>query len=309
VGGVAAALDLPGADDPVDARTLPEDPDELAATVERASVFGRVTPAQKRAMVRALHRRGHTVAMTGDGVNDVLALKDADVGVAMGSGSGATRSVAQIVLLDDAFATLPAVVAEGRRVVGNIERVARLFVTKTMYSLLLSVLVGVAHLPFPFLPRQLSLVGGLSIGIPGFFLALAPNRDRARPGFVRRVLRGAVPAGALAAAASFSAYALARANHGSPLREDRTTAVIALSVVVFWLLAIVARPWVWWRVALVIAMVALLVAALFVPFAAHFFALYPQNLENNLVGLGIGAAAAALLEIAWRWPHTISHGE
>ncbi|MFL6077336.1 MAG: HAD-IC family P-type ATPase [Mycobacteriales bacterium] len=299
VGAVAAALDLPGADHPVDARTLPEDPEELAATVERASVYGRVTPAQKRAMVRALHRRGHTVAMTGDGVNDVLALKDADVGVAMGSGSGATRAVAQIVLLDDSFATLPAVVAEGRRVVGNIERVARLFVTKTMYSLLLSVLVGVAHLPFPFLPRHLSLVGGLSIGIPGFFLALAPSRDRARPGFVRRVLRGAVPAGVLAAAATFAAYALARANHGSPLREDRTTAVIALSVVVFWLLAIVARPWVWWRVCLVVAMAALLVGALFVPFAAHFFALYPQNLDNNLIGLGIGAAAAVLLTISY----------
>ena len=127
-------------------RQLPEQPDALADTLEEYTTFGRVRPDQKRAMVRALQSRGHTVAMTGDGVNDVLALKDADIGVAMGSGSPATRAVAQIVLLDNKFATLPYVVGEGRRVIGNIERVSNLFLTKTVYSVLLAVLVGLAGL-------------------------------------------------------------------------------------------------------------------------------------------------------------------
>ena len=147
-------------------------------------MFGRVTPQQKRAMVRALQARGHTVAMTGDGVNDALALKDADIGVAMGSGSDATRAVAQLVLLDSTFDALPPVVAEGRRVLGNIERTSGLYLTKTVYAMLLALATGVAGFVFPFLPRHLTLVGALTIGIPSFFLALAPN-TRAVPAGVR----------------------------------------------------------------------------------------------------------------------------
>src|SRR6185436_728037 len=157
VGAVAATLGLEG--ETMDARKLPDTPDQLADTLEEYTTFGRVRPDQKRAMVHALQSRGHTVAMTGDGVNDVLALKDADIGVAMGSGSPASRAVAQIVLLDNSFATLPHVVAEGRRVIGNIERVANLFLTKTVYSVFLAVAIGIAQIPFPFLPRHLTLVG------------------------------------------------------------------------------------------------------------------------------------------------------
>ena len=134
VGAVAREVGLPGAGDAVDARTLPEDRDELAEVLEHHSVFGRVTPQQKRAIVGALQSRGHVVAMTGDGVNDALALKDADIGIAMGSGAAATRAVAQLVLLDNKFSTMPGVVAEGRRVIANIERSANLFVTKTVYA-------------------------------------------------------------------------------------------------------------------------------------------------------------------------------
>src|SRR5206468_4370799 len=171
----------------------------------------RVTPAQKRSMVGALRSRGHTVAMTGDGVNDVLALKDADIGVAMGAGSPASRAVAQIVLLDNRFATLPHVVAEGRRVLGNIERVASLFLTKTVYAVLLSIATaavaltadeGLQGLRFPFLPRHLTLISTLTIGVPAFVLALAPSAQRVAPGFVSRVLRFAVPAGIACAAAA-----------------------------------------------------------------------------------------------------------
>ncbi len=140
VGAVAGSLGLHG--ETMDARKLPADPEALADTVQEYTTFGRVRPDQKRTMVHALQSRGHTVAMTGDGVNDVLALKDADIGVAMGSGSAASRAVAQIVLLDNKFATLPYVVGEGRRVIGNIERVSNLFLTKTVYSVWLALLVG-----------------------------------------------------------------------------------------------------------------------------------------------------------------------
>ncbi len=182
VGAIARELGMEGADEPVDARTLPEDREELGGVLEQHSVFGRVTPQQKRAMVLALQAHGHTVAMTGDGVNDALALKDADIGVAMGSGSDATRAVAQLVLLDSTFDALPSVVAEGRRVLGNIERTSGLYLNKTVYAMLISLAIGVAGFAFPFLPRHLTLVGAITIGIPSFFLALAPNTDRFRPG-------------------------------------------------------------------------------------------------------------------------------
>jgi len=179
VAAVAGLVGVPGADTPVDARTLADDPAALGGVLEQRSVYGRVVPRQKRAMVEAMQARGHVVAMTGDGVNDVLALKEADLGIAMGSGSAASRAVARLVLLDGRFASLPQVVAEGRRVIANIERVAKLFVTKTVYAMLLAVATGVAGLPFPFLPRHLTLVGSLTIGIPAFFLALEPNTRRA----------------------------------------------------------------------------------------------------------------------------------
>ena len=163
--------------------------------------------------------------MTGDGVNDVLALKDADIGVAMGSGSEATRAVAQIVLLDNSFATLPSVVAEGRRVIGNITRVANLFLTKTVYSVLLALLVVVWQVPYPFLPRHLTLLSTLTIGVPAFFLALAPNNERARPHFVRRVMRFAAPTGVIAGTATFVTYLrLAAATTPGPARGTRRPA-------------------------------------------------------------------------------------
>ena len=190
VSAVAARAGMPQAGDPVDARDLPEDPAALGALVEERSVFGRVSRHQKQAMVRALRARGHTVAMTGDGVNDVLALKLADLGIAMGSGAPATRAVAELVLLDGRFATLPGVVAEGRRVTANIERVANLFITKTVWATLLAVAVGAMLLPYPFLPRHLTIIDTLAIGVPSFFLALAPNRRRYRPGFAGRRGRG-----------------------------------------------------------------------------------------------------------------------
>ncbi|WP_019629036.1 HAD-IC family P-type ATPase [Actinomadura atramentaria] len=301
VGAIARSLDLPGADAPLDARELPDDPVEMGRELERHSVFGRVTPQRKRAMVGALRARGHVVAMTGDGVNDVLALKDADLGVAMGSGSGATRAVAQVVLLDDSFATLPHVVGEGRRVLGNIERVANLFLTKTVYSIILAVLVGLVHVRFPFLPRHITLISALTIGVPAFFLALAPNTERARAGFVPRVLRFAIPAGLTCGLATFAGYCINVSRRDSRYADDSTTATIALFVLALWVLVLIARPWNWWRLGLVAAMGTAFAVVLAVPWLRRFFALWPHDLAGGGTSLGIAVGAAALLTLALRW--------
>jgi cation-transporting P-type ATPase E len=299
VAAVGDALGLERAGGPVDARDLPSDPPALAQVLETSTVFGRVMPAQKRAMVAALQARGHTVAMTGDGVNDVLALKDADIGVAMGSGTSATRAVAQVVLLDSRFSALPHVVAEGRRVIGNVERVANLFLTKTVYATLLALAVGIAQLPFPFLPRHLTLVSVFTIGLPGFFLALAPNRQRARPGFVGRVMRFAVPAGAVAAAATFTAYGLAREEVDVSLTEARTAGTLVLVGVALWVLGILARPANRARRLLVGAMAAGFLATLALPAARGFFALDPPKPLVWLAAVGVVALAGLALEAGW----------
>jgi len=297
VGAIARRLGLPGAEEPVDAAALPEDPEGLAAVLEARSVFGRVTPQRKRAMVAALRARGHVVAMTGDGVNDALALKDADLGIAMGSGAAATRAVAQLVLLDSTFDAVPSVVAEGRRVLGNIERTANLYVTKTVYAMLLALGVGVFGRPFPFLPRHLTLIGALTIGIPSFFLALAPNAERARPGFLRRVLRFTAPAGTLAAVATFLAYELAGDEPGVSLMQARTAATMVLCWIGFLILSVIAAPLSRPRLLLVWSMAAAFVAALLLPEARAFFALRPPPLIVWLAGFGIAALVWSLARL------------
>ncbi|UFR03830.1 cation-translocating P-type ATPase [Streptomyces sp. Go40/10] len=301
VGAVAAKLGLDGT--AVDARRLPGDRPAMAEALDAGTVFGRVTPRQKRDMVGALQSRGHTVAMTGDGVNDVLALKDADIGVAMGSGSEATRAVAQIVLLDNSFASLPSVVAEGRRVIGNITRVATLFLVKTVYSVLLAVLVVCWQVEYPFLPRHLTLLSTLTIGVPAFFLALAPNKERARPHFVRRVMRYAVPGGVMAGAATFVTYLLARHHYSGPgaLDAETSAATLTLFLISMWVLAIIARPYTWWRVALVAAMAVAFLLVLAVPALQDFFALRLVGMELPWTAVGVAVVAAAALEYLWRW--------
>ncbi|MFI6452107.1 HAD-IC family P-type ATPase [Streptosporangium amethystogenes] len=295
VSAIATSVGIPGGERAVDARTLPDDnPEKLAEIMEANTVFGRVSPHQKRLFVGALQSRGHTVAMTGDGVNDVLALKDADLGVAMGSGSGATRAVAQIVLMNDSFAGLPSVVGEGRRVLANIERVAGLFLTKTFYAIVLSLLTGVIGLAFPFAPRHSTLINALTIGIPAFFLALAPSNERARSGFVPRVLRLAVPAGIICAAAVYLSYWIAQSG-AATLAESRTSAVITLFVAAWWVLVLVARPYVWWRVALVASMAGLFALTLAIPFTREFFALTLHDAASGGVAAGLGVAAGAVL--------------
>ncbi|WP_030243308.1 HAD-IC family P-type ATPase [Streptomyces sp. NRRL S-455] len=301
VGAVAAKLGLSGTT--VDARRLPAERDGMALALDDGTVFGRVTPQQKRNMVGAMQSRGHTVAMTGDGVNDVLALKDADIGVAMGSGSEATRAVAQIVLLNNSFATLPSVVAEGRRVIGNITRVATLFLVKTVYSVLLAVLVVCSQVEYPFLPRHLTLLSTLTIGVPAFFLALAPNKERAQPNFVRRVMRYSIPGGAVAAAATFVTYLIAREHYTGEgaLDAETSAATLTLFLISMWVLAIIARPYTWWRIALVAAMAGAFLLVLVVPGLQDFFALKLVGMTMPWIAVGVAAVAAATLELVWRW--------
>jgi cation-transporting ATPase E len=258
---------------PVDARELPTDLDELASAMEAGTVFGRVKPQQKQAMVRALQSRGHVVAMTGDGVNDVLALKDADLGISMGSGSEATKAVADLVLTDDAFSSLPTVVNEGRKVINNIERVSNLFVTKAAYAVLLTFAVGLLNSPFPFLPRQLTLIGTFSIGIPGFFLALAPEVDLIRPGFLRRVLWFSVPAGVIAGSATLVAYEAALHVADLGLDQARTLATVTLLAIGLVVLAVASRPVRSWKLGLVVAMAVSYLVVFAVPWLRNYFAL------------------------------------
>lgn len=319
VGAVAEELGLSGG--AMDARKLPTEPDRLAGALEEHTVFGRVRPDQKRAMVRALQSRDHTVAMTGDGVNDVLALKDADIGVAMGAGSPAARSVAQIVLLDNKFATLPYVVGEGRRVIGNIERVANLFLTKTVYSVLLALLVGLVGLAsalfgtkpllYPFQPIHVTIAAWFTIGIPAFVLSLAPNNERAQPGFVRRVMSGALPAGLVVGIATFSSYLLAyRGSEATPVQQiqSSTTALITLLITAGWVLAVVARPYQWWRLTLVICCGLAYVGIFAIPLAREKFLLDPSNVALTSLALGVGALGAAAIEAMW-WARGVMLGE
>jgi cation-transporting ATPase E len=300
VGAVARRVGLPGAEAPLDARELPDDTDALADVLEHTTTFGRVTPQQKRAMVGALQSRGHVVAMTGDGVNDALALKDADIGVAMGSGAAATRAVAQLVLLDGKFATMPGVVAEGRRVIANIERSANLFVTKTVYAILIAVFVAVVGWKYPFLPRHLTIVSTFTIGIPGFFLALAPNKRRYIPGFLDRVLRFTVPAGIVASVASLTAFGLAFYVEDLSLRQSRTSATLVLAAVGLWVLVCLARPFNWWRTLLVVAMVLSIVVILAVPAFRNFYALDVPDADIVAEMIVIGVLAVVSIEIVWR---------
>lgn len=288
----------------VDARTLDGLPEpDFDAEVARANVFGRVRPEQKRQMVESLHRAGRTVAMTGDGVNDVLALKKADIGVAMGAGAPATRSVAQLVLLTNRFSALPKVVGEGRRVIGNIERVANLFLTKTVYSVVLALVVAVSGISFPFQPIHVTITGWFTIGIPAFILALAPNNERPRDGFLRRVLSLAVPSGVLIGGIAVTMWLVVYPGADAPGLERAhagTAVLLALIVMGLWVLGIVARPLVWWKLLLLAGCVAGYVVLFTVPFLRELVLLEPGDPSLTTLGLAVGAGGAVLIEVVHR---------
>lgn len=281
VGAIASSVHLTGEREPrtMDARQLPQNIDELAETLESVDVLGRVLPEQKKAIVQALHSRGHVVAMTGDGVNDTLALKEADLGVAMGNAAPATKAVAQVVLVDSKFFHLPDVVARGRQVMANMERVASLFLVKTVYSVLISMGVVLTALPFPYLPRHITYIGALTIGMPAFILALAPNTRRYIPGFLRRVISFALPSGiAVGLSVLLSSWILPSVmgwdlGSGEGLTVLRATNAIIVFVLGIAVLVTVSRPLNSWRGLLVVGFAAAGVIGACIPMVANFFAL------------------------------------
>ncbi|MHB1596457.1 MAG: HAD-IC family P-type ATPase [Streptosporangiaceae bacterium] len=298
VGAIARRLGLPGADQVVDARDLPADPESLARAVGEATVIGRVAPHQKQAIIAAIQGLGHVVAMTGDGVNDVLALKSCDVGIAMGSGTPAARGVARLVLLGDEFATLPEVVAEGRRLIGNVDRVSRLFLTKTVYAVLIAVVVAGATVPYPFYPRHLTIISTLSIGVPAFFLALAPNAARVEPGFLGRALRFAIPAGVMIAAAVLVVY-FAVSGLGLGLGAARTSAVVTATCLSLGVLARLARPLASWRGVLVLALAGVFAALFALPWLRDQLAIVVLRPAILAFSIGVAIAGFGILLMAW----------
>ena len=306
VAAIAAHLGLrnPDGGEPVgvDARTLPaiEDTQALADVLEKHTVFGRVTPEQKRAFVNALKSRGHTVAMTGDGVNDALALKDADLGIAMGNAAPATKAVSRLVLLNSQFDALPSVVAEGRRVIANMERVASLFLTKTTWAALLAAVVAITGFVYPFLPRQLTIVSSLTIGIPAFVLALAPTNQRYRAGFLARVLRLSVPAGVIVVVGVLCVR-LTLILMGSNRNQISSVCTLVLVAGGLWLLSLTARPWVWWRAALVVIMSAAALAVVLLAPLRGFFDLAALTANSWLVLVCAAGIVCAALETLGRY--------
>jgi cation-transporting P-type ATPase E len=298
VATIAAKAGVPGAENAIDARSLPAG-EELADLMEATTIFGRVDPDQKLAMVAALQSRGHTVAMTGDGVNDVLALKKADMGIAMGTGTAAAQAVSQLVLVDSRFSTLPGVVAEGRRVTANIERVANLFTTKSVWAAVLAISVAVIGVAYPILPRHLTVIDSLTIGVPGFFLALAPNPRRFVPGFVFRVARFVVPTGLLAAITVLLSFLLIR-DVGASLGEAQTMETIIFSVIGLRVIAAIERPVRGWRLGLILAMATMLAIGFAVPWTRNFFAIDMPGWPAIGVTAGTCVFAWFFVGLGWR---------
>ena len=261
---IARLAGIPGADAYIDAGTLPDDIDELCKIAPKYSVFGRVTPEKKQTLVHA----GHVVGMVGDGINDVLALKDADCGIAMANGADAAKQCAHIVLMDSNFASMENIVKEGRTTIANIERVSALYLTKTIYSVLLCTIFIIIGKSYPFIPIQLSLIGATAIGIPSFFLALEKHEEPTTTGFLRHVLRISLPA-ALILCVGICAIQFLSLRFGFTTAFHQTLNLLAGGVVSLGVVARVCHPWTKRRTLLFTLMTIIFVCAILV--APHFF--------------------------------------
>ena len=270
VSAIAERAGVPHADGWVDATTLHTEAD-IAAAVEKYHVFGRVTPEQKRELVIALQNLGHTVAMTGDGVNDILALRQSDCSISVASGSAAARNVAEIVLADNDFAHMPEVVAEGRRSINNLQRSAALILVKTVYTAALALCCIIAP-PYPFIPVQMSLLSFATVGLPSFVLALEPNHDRVKGNFLVNILRKSLPA---SIAVTITLALLMTAGHLFKLNLSQvsTMALITTATVGFALLRRISLPLTKLRIALLVVCIAIVVGGCTV--AQDFFRIAP----------------------------------
>ena len=297
VSRIARQAGLEGWDRQVDARMLTT-PEDIADACERYTVFGRVSPEQKKALVIALKKKGHNVAMTGDGVNDIPALKAADCSIAMAGGADAARHAAQLTLLDSDFGVMPEIVLEGRRVINNITRTASLFLTKTLFSFFLSILTLLLPASYPFQPIHLTLISSLTVGIPGFFLALEPCHERIRGKFLRTVLMRALPGGVAVTLCAVLAMVLTRFGWEQDLCS--TVATIVAWFVGFLVLLRTCLPLNRNRSVLLVAMAAAFIGVLLI--AGRHFALVPLTgkawtalLVLSAIGAAIVLGTAALL--------------
>nr|WP_263970312.1 cation-translocating P-type ATPase [Gulosibacter chungangensis] len=254
----------------LDARSLPENGEGLTDAMTNNRVFGRVSPTQKREMVRALQSRGHVVAMTGDGVNDVLALKEADLGIAMGNGSGASRAVSRLTLLDNQFQALPDVVLEGRKAIANVERLSMLYLSKTAWAILIAIIFGLLLWRYPFEPRQMSFLDGISIGLPAFVLALLPNTRRYLTGFFRRAVAFALPAGIIITLGVIAVVTVGLLFEQST-SQQQTAASLVLAVLSLWVLGLVCRPFRPILAVVIVGSVSVLIVSLYLPITVWFF--------------------------------------
>ena len=287
---VAQQVGIAGAAQYVDVSSL-QDADALAEAAARCTVFGRVTPEKKRDLIRALKAQGHCVAMTGDGVNDVLAMKEAHCGIAMAGGAQAATQVARLVLLGAAFSSLPDIVGEGRRVINNIQRSATLFLVKNIFSLGLSLLTLLAQIPYPFMPLHLTLISATTIGIPGFFLAMEPNHAPVRGSFLPQVLRRALPGGLTDVAAVVATQSVMTAM-GLPAWQISAVCTTALGMVGLLVLWQVCRPFDRFRKVVWVFMAAAL--ALCLTLLGGLFELRWQGLESLWFVAGLGVLIPVL---------------
>lgn len=270
----------------IDARELPEEYEEFKKVVKENTVFGRVTPHQKKKIVTALQDMNHTVAMTGDGVNDVLALKASDCGIAMANGSDATKAVAQLVLMKSDFSALPKVLEEGRKQINNLERVSELFLSKTIYSILLAFVCSVMFLPYPILPIQLSLIGSCAIGIPAFFLAMLPSTGGVKKGFLTRVITVSIPNGVILSGFTIGAF-LISLSLGVSMEHSRTLSLLMFAGISMVVLFRVARPLTKFKTILCLSMFGIIVLAFLTPIGRYIFSLTTIKLRYWIVSLSV----------------------
>lgn len=287
------------------------DLDAIADVAVTHSVFGRITPDQKRELVDGLRRRGRYVAMIGDGVNDVPAMKAARMSIALGSGSQIAKSVSDMVLINGSFATLPKGVAEGRRILANIRRVAKLFVVKSAFAATLILMIGVAGAEYPLLPRHITLAAAFTIGIPGFVLAIAPSVGRpTNVPFLRDLLRFSVPGGVVSAIGVMAAYGITRSLPGRSLEDARSAALLVLVFIGLYLILLLedeaieqSQVRAWGVGLLMLALVAGFVAAFAIPPVADFFSINPPDFTELLVVIGsLGIAIGVLGALGFRAP-------
>lgn len=278
----------------VDARELPEDYEEFKKVVKDSTVFGRVTPHQKKKIVTALKDMDHTVAMTGDGVNDVLALKASDCGIAMANGSDATKAVAQLVLMKSDFSALPKVLEEGRKQINNLERVSELFLSKTVYSILLAFVCSVMFLPYPILPIQLSLVGSCAIGIPAFFLAMLPSTGGVKKGFLTRVITVSIPNGVILAGFTVGTF-LTSLAFGVSMEQSRTLSLLMFAGISMVILLRVARPLTKFKTILCLCMFGIITLAFITPIGRFIFSLTTIKLRYWIISLAVIVLSSPLI--------------